>query len=125
MNFPAIGPHRRRHPARLAAFVVLLLGGLLVAGWVVMMLWNAVLVPALGARPLGFWQALGLLLLCRLLVGNWGPRRHGGPWRPPGPRGPAATLRDRWDHMSPEQRERLREQWSARCGNRTPAPPQD
>lgn len=41
------------------------------AGVVVMSLWNW-LVPALFAGPvLHFWQALGLLVLTRILVGRW------------------------------------------------------
>ena len=48
----------------------------------------------------GFWQALGLLLLCRILfggLGHGGPRRHGG-------RG----FRGRCRNMSPEEREKFR-----------------
>lgn len=99
----------RRHPARFALFLVLLLCAAAAAGWLVMALWNAVLVRALGAGPLDFWQALGLLLLCRLLFGNWGPRRMGGA------HGGPSSMRDKWASMNPEQRERFREHWKSRC----------
>ncbi len=52
-----------------------------VGGEVVMHLWNWLLPPLFGWRMLGFWQALGLLLLCRILFGglhHGGPGRHGG-----------------------------------------------
>ncbi|NVO06513.1 MAG: hypothetical protein HXX19_11545 [Rhodoferax sp.] len=109
-----MSPHRR--PARIAVFVLLLACAAAVAGWLVMALWNAVLVPALGARPLGYGQALGLLLLCRVLFGHWGPPRRGhrGP-----PVGPAA----KWGSMSNEQRARFREHWQARCGKPGAEPP--
>ena len=46
-------------------------------GWAVMRLWNW-LTPALfGWNVVAFWQALGLLLLCRILIGGFG--LHAGP----------------------------------------------
>ena len=70
---------------------------------VVMLLWNA-LVPSLFAGPvLGFWQAVGLLVLCRILFGGF--RGRGGP---PGWKHHRAW-HDRWQRMTPEERERFRE----------------
>src|SRR5262249_29710723 len=73
----------------------------LVGGELVMRLWNWLLPPLFGWRPLGFWQALGLLALCRILfggLGGHGPRSHRGGWR----------WRDRCRNMSPEDREKFR-----------------
>jgi hypothetical protein len=52
--------------------------GLAVFGAIVMWLWNW-LMPALfdGARAIGYWQALGLLLLSRILFGGFGRGGHG------------------------------------------------
>jgi hypothetical protein len=71
-----------------------------VGGEVVMHLWNWLLPPLFGWRILGFWQALGLLALCRILFGGLsghGPRHNRG-WR----------LRDRCRNMTPEEREKFR-----------------
>src|SRR5579862_1690667 len=67
---------------------------LFVGGEVVMHLWNWLLPPLFGWRTLGFWQALGLLALCRILFGGL---HHGG-------RG----WRGRCRNMSPEEREKFR-----------------
>ncbi len=70
---------------------------------VVMLLWNA-LIPSLFAGPVvTFWQAAGLLILCRLLFGGFRPR-HGGHhhWR-------HRAWRSRWYRMSPDERERFRD----------------
>jgi hypothetical protein len=71
-----------------------------IGGEVVMRLWNWLLPPLFGWRALGFWQALGLLALCRILFGGLGG--HG-----PGPR-----RGRRWGrgcrNMSPEEREKFR-----------------
>ena len=91
----------RRHWWKGIAFVVLAPAFLALVGLIVMFLWNA-LVPSLFAGPvLGFWQAVGLLVLCRLLFGGFrrGPHR----W------GPDRAWRERWHRMSPEERERFRE----------------
>ena len=71
-----------------------------VGGEVVMRLWNWLLPPLFGWRMLTFWQALGLLALCRILFGGMG---HGGPRGPRGPR-----FRGRCRNMTPGERERFR-----------------
>jgi len=64
----------------------------------VMLLWNS-LVPQLFRGPaLQYWQALGLLLLSRILFG--GLRARGGwhgHWR-------QRMWRERWESMTPEER---------------------
>src|SRR4029077_9469013 len=66
-----------------------------------MTLWNA-LVPNLFAGPaIQFWQAVGLLVLSRILFGGFRGRGGHG-WRHRGWRG-------QWGRMSPEERERVRE----------------
>ena len=68
-----------------------------VGGEIVMHLWNWLLPPLFGWRMLGFWQALGLLALCRILFGRLG-----------GPRGPRGPRIRGCRKMSPEERERFR-----------------
>lgn len=70
-------------------------------GVVVRALWNWLLPPLFGWRPVTFWQALGLLALCRILFGGLG--MHGG-GRPSSRR----PLAERWRTMTPEERERFR-----------------
>jgi hypothetical protein len=71
-----------------------------IGGEVVMRLWNWLLPPLFGWRMLTFWQALGLLALCRVLFGGLG---HAGRRGPHG-RG----LRRQCRNMTPEERERFR-----------------
>ena len=46
-----------------------------IGGEVVRLLWNWLLPPLAGWREITFWQAVGLLVLCRILFG--GLRAHG------------------------------------------------
>ncbi len=71
-------------------------------GWFVQLLWNALLPPLFGWHTVTFWQALGLLALCRILFAGFG--MHGGP-RPHTRR----HFAERWERMTPEERERFRE----------------
>lgn len=92
---------------------------LLVVGAITMFLWNW-LVPALFHGPeITFLQALGLLLLSKILFGGWGGRgcRSGGhSWK--------HHYYEKWSAMTPEERERfksrMREKW---CSPRQPGPP--
>ena len=53
-----------------------------IGGEVVQLLWNWLLPTLFGWRPITFWQALGLLALCRILFGGFGCAR---PWPLPHP----------------------------------------
>lgn len=57
---------------------VLFAAFVLVAGLGVMLLWNALIPTIFGATPITWLQALGLLILARILVGGRGPRGWGG-----------------------------------------------
>jgi hypothetical protein len=85
-------------------------------GWVVMLLWNWLLPPLFGWRALTFWQALGMLVLCRILVGGFAGRGFSGySFRRRMAERWERRMAERWDHMTPEERERfrrgLRERW--------------
>jgi len=69
-----------------------------IGGEIVMHLWNWLLPPLFGWRLITFWQALALLLLCRILFGGLGR----------GPRGPRGPRFRACRQMSPEERERFR-----------------
>jgi len=96
-----------------------------IGGGVVMLLWNW-LAPALfGLRLITFWQALGLLALCRILFGGFG--LGGGGNRNSSHRMDRRIrerVRERMDErceeMTPEQREKFRQGRNDRSGRTTP-----
>jgi hypothetical protein len=73
-----------------------------VLGFVVMSLWNW-LAPALfGWKLIGYWQAVGLIILSRILFGGFaGGRRRAGYRR--------HRMMERWEQMTPEEREKFRQ----------------
>jgi hypothetical protein len=69
-----------------------------IGGELVKLLWNWLAPPLFGWSQVSFWQALGLLALCRILFGGFG--RHGS-YR---------------SHRTPEERERIRQAMRRRFG---------
>ena len=98
----------RSRVVRAVGFLVMAVVFIAVMSWVVMSLWNW-LVPALFHGPaVEYWQAVGLLLLTRILFGGL---RGRGAWH-----GRGQLWRERWANLTPEERERMREQLRHRCG---------
>src|SRR5438876_10334673 len=86
-----------------------------IGGAVVMLLWNWLAPAMFGLRLITFWQALGILILCRILFGGFG--MLGGSGRSPrrGHMGDriadrvADRMAERCENMTPEERERFRQ----------------
>ena len=72
-----------------------------IGGEIVRQLWNWLLPPLFGWRQVTFWQALGILVLCRILFGGFGGHR---------------SYRSRSRRRTPEERERLRQALRERFG---------
>jgi hypothetical protein len=80
-----------------------------IGGEIVLQLWNWLLPSLFGWRQITFWQAVGILALCRILFGGLG--RHGF-----GRSNFRRRMAERWEHMTPEDRERFRQGMRTRCG---------
>jgi hypothetical protein len=107
------------HPCRKFRFLIpfIVLGVLAVLSLFVMGLWNSVAVAVLGVKSVTYWQALGLLVLARILFGRLPGRRGGfGPpwWR--------RRLMARWQSLSPQERDKWRAEMLRRFGE-WPRPP--
>ncbi|WP_231458713.1 hypothetical protein [Pedobacter sp. Leaf132] len=80
-------------------------------GFIVMYLWNWILPEVTHAGRLNFWQALGLLVLCRLLFGNFNKGGGGGNRF----REKAMGMRSKWQSMNEEERAKFKEEYKRRC----------
>jgi hypothetical protein len=100
---------------KILVFVAL---AVLVLAYVVTTLWNWLIPGIMGYHAISYAQGLALLVLCRVLFGGLargGPGRWG--WR--------HRMRQRFEQMSPEDRERFRDlmQSTDYCGRRRNATP--
>ncbi|HXD78084.1 MAG TPA: hypothetical protein VN616_09780 [Puia sp.] len=100
--------NRRFRPRNVVGIFAKIIVGFLAFSVVVMLLWNALMPEIFHLPVIDFWQALGLLVLSKILLTGFrgGP---GGGWR-------RDALREKWGNMSPEQREQFRQEWGRRCG---------
>jgi hypothetical protein len=79
-----------------------------VGGTITQLLWNWLLPPIFGWKELSFWQALGMLTLCRILFGGISSR---GGWG------------RRTSNWTPEEKARFRQRIVQRCWGPQPPPP--
>ena len=92
---------------KIVVFVAL---ALLVFGFATEHLWNWLMPAIFGLKTITFLQALGLVVLSKILLGGF--HKHGGG----GPRGWKRGMEERWARMTPEERERFRAGMKGRRG---------
>lgn len=90
-------------------------GFILLGGFVVMSLWNWLMPNIFGLGAITFVQALGLLVLSKILFGgfrggHWGGGCGGGRqfWK--------HRMAERWDKMTPEERNEFKQRMGSRWG---------
>ena len=105
---------------KIAAIVALYIA---VFGTLVVALWNWLMPNLFGLPVISFTQALGLLLLCRILTGGFRANPFGsgggdGHWAA------KEEMFNNWKNMSPDERERMKQDWKTdwreRCKDRRP-----
>jgi hypothetical protein len=79
-------------------------------GTIVQMLWNWLLPALFGFPQITFWQALGVLVLSRILFGGFGGGHSGGRSRK------RRWMEEQCEQMTPEERERFRQRMRERWG---------
>jgi hypothetical protein len=94
-------------------FAMLFVAFLFALGFVVKGLWNWLTPPLFGWKSIGYWQAMALIILSKILFGGFhgsggrgGYRRH--------------RMRERWEQMTPEEREKFRQGLQGRWCGMTP-----
>ena len=114
---------------RLMIMAPLAILGMMIFAWIggqiVMLLWNWLAPMLFGFKQVTFWQALGLLALCRILFGGFG---LGGGGHRSSRRRMEGRIRERvrermderWAQMTPEERERVRQGFNDRSRSTTP-----
>lgn len=101
--------HKKFRMVKIACFILIAIAFMALLAYVVMLLWNNVLVEVLRVSAITFWQALGILVLSKILFGGLkggygGYKQH---WK--------NKMQEKWQSMSPEEREKVKEEWGNRC----------
>ncbi|MEO1052535.1 MAG: hypothetical protein AAFX87_18025 [Bacteroidota bacterium] len=103
---------------KILIYGLFILGFIAIFGYTVMLLWNWLIPDIFQGPEITFWQAIGLLILCKILFSDFGSKGGGkGPKKRHWRRKVASKL----EHMDPEDRERfkqkLKEKWGMHCFN--------
>jgi hypothetical protein len=100
---------KKRWLLRIPGIFLIVIVAVAVFGAVVEHLWNWLIPAIIGWHAITFWQAVGILLLSKILFGGF--RGRGGMhWR--------HRMGERWEKMSPEEREKFTRAMRGRCGHR-------
>ncbi len=71
---------RGKHPAAIAAMIVFgivaIVGLAILFGFIIMWLWNWLMPELFGLPILSYWQAVGLFILLKILIGGCGGGSH-------------------------------------------------
>ena len=86
-----------------------------IGGELVMHLWNWLAPTLFGWRQITFWQAVGLLALCRILFGGFGGHGPRSNMRRRMDERMRRRMDERWEQMTPEEREKFRQGFRGRC----------
>ncbi|RMZ58480.1 hypothetical protein D1632_12760 [Chryseobacterium nematophagum] len=76
--------------------------------WIVMALWNCVLPEILSVKSITYWQAMGILILSKILFGGF---HFGKGMRDFKER----KMKEKMKGLSPKEREKFKEVWRNRC----------
>lgn len=99
---------RTSRPARIAFMILMGILAVVVFGGIVMLLWNNVLAEVVSVSTVNFWQALGILVLAKILFGGFGGGSHyKRRWK--------NRMSEKWNTMTPEEREKFKQEWDKRC----------
>jgi len=98
-----------RRPVKFLVIGVLAVCALALFGFVVMLLWNSVMPAVFDLKAVSYWQAVGLLILSKIFFGTFRGRSGRGLHRQRG-------MLERWEQMTPEERDRFRQGMRHPCG---------
>lgn len=94
-----------------AVFIPLAIAaGIFIFGGAVMLLWNWLLPPIFAIGAITFWQAVGILVLSKILFSGFkGGHSHSKYHRD------GYYWKEKWMHLTPEEKERMKAEWKSRC----------
>jgi hypothetical protein len=100
---------RRHRVLRGLKILLIAMVAVSVFSFVGMELWNHLMPAIFGLHAISFWQALGLLVLSKIVFSGFGGRAaFAMHWR--------QRMMERWEQMTPEEREKFRAGLRGGCG---------
>ncbi len=102
--------YNERRIGKVIGIIILGIGAIFLITYLVMLLWNAIVPDIFNVGTIGYWQTMGLLVLAKIFFGfGGGGKSKRGRWRRDIPQ-------EHWAAMTPEEKEKFRQEWRTRCG---------
>jgi hypothetical protein len=100
---------KNKFKGKIVLFILCAIAMFFAVSAVVMALWNCILPDVLGVKAITYWQAVGILILSKILFGGFGGKKVFGreKWE--------KLKEERMNGMTDEQKEKLKEVWKKRC----------
>lgn len=98
---------------RILKYALLVVAGIGILSYLVMHLWNWILPASAGWNPISYWQAMGLLVLSKILFSGWGNGKSKwkqSQWK--------SKMKEKWNNMSEDEREKFKDLLSP-CDRKT------
>jgi hypothetical protein len=113
--------NRSRFP-RFTLFLLFVFALMVPLCFIIMYLWNTILVAVLHVSVIDFWQALGIFAMSRILFGGFPDRLGRAGYRRRWHE--MDDMKSKWFNLSPEERKHFKEDWKNRFGGgQTTVPP--
>ena len=93
-------------------FILIPIAILLVLPFIVMLLWNNIVVVLFSIKSISYFQALGLFVLCRILFGSFG---FGNRNKPPFAK---QFMKDKMMNLTDDEKCRMKDEWKKRNENK-------
>ena len=100
--------NNKRFRPRKGFIFLFIIAGVLLFSLVVMLLWNAILPGVIHVTAINYPQALGILILSKILFGGF----NKGGWRG---HQRMHAMQEKFAKMTPEEREKFKSEWRDRC----------
>jgi len=107
----------KRHPVfKVLKVMTVVTVFIAIFSFVLMKLWNWLMPGLFGLHLITYWQAIGILILSKIIFGGF-RGRPGPPWHW------RQRMMERWEQMTPEERERFRQGMESHWGPFGPTEP--
>jgi hypothetical protein len=95
---------------KIIGFTIMAVAFVAFISYVVMRLWNGVLVDVTTVKEITYPQAIGILVLAKILFGGFKGNcwcGKGNSWK--------QNMKEKWEKMNPEEREKFKQEWRNKC----------
>jgi len=94
---------------KILCIIPIFIGFVFLLSFIVMQLWNNILVSVIGVKQITIYQSLGIFVLCKILFGGFGFRN-----RMQNRMNFKQKMKEKFSHLTEEERQKMKEEFRKR-----------